>query len=203
MSTWFPRKDVHKVAWKIPGTNDTNQNDHILVSKRWAPDTENVLKYRGANSDSNHFLVGAKLKEKIALTTRNKIENRKRWNVDKFDDTDVERHYQQEMQQKLQRNPPSNDKGEEWMCIKETLITSAQDVIGEKHERNEEWYDQECRETVEVKRAARLKCIQRSTRANQEDYNRKRIAASRVCRRKKRDLPKNKVDEIVEHHTKN
>ena len=45
--------------------------------------------------------------------TRNRIENRKRWNVDKFDETDVERHYQQEMQQKLQRNPPSNDKGEE------------------------------------------------------------------------------------------
>jgi len=77
-------------------------------------------------------------------------------------------------------------------------------VIGEKqHERNEERYDQECREMMEVKREARLKCIQRSTRANQEDYNRKRIAAYRVCRRKKRELLKTKVDEIVHHHTKN
>jgi len=48
-----------------------------------------------------------------------------------------------------------------------------------------------------------LKCIQRSTRANQEDYNRKRIAAYRVYCRKKRELLKTKVDEIVEHHTKN
>jgi len=84
---------------------------------------------------------------------------------------------------------------------KKTLITSAQDIIGEKqHERKEEWYDQECREMVEVKREARLKCIQRSTRANQEDYNRKRTAACRVCRRKKRELLKTEVDEIVEHH---
>jgi len=90
------------------------------------------------------------------------------------------------------------------MCIKETLITSAQDIIGEKqHKRNEEWYDQECREIIEVKREARLKCIQCSTRANQEDYNRKRIAAARVCHRKKRELLKTKVGEIVEHHTKN
>jgi hypothetical protein len=71
--------------------------------------------------------------------TRNGINNRKRWNVDKFDETDVDRHYQEEIQQKLQRKPPSNDIEEEWMCIKETLITSAQDIIAEKqHERNEE-----------------------------------------------------------------
>jgi hypothetical protein len=57
----------------------------------------------------------------------------------------VERQYQQEIQKKLQRKPPSNDTEEEWMCIKETLITSAQDTIGGKHhQRNEEWYDQEC-----------------------------------------------------------
>ena len=79
-----------------------------------------------------------------------------------------------------------------------------EDIIGEKqHERNEEWYDQQCQEMVEVKREARLKCIQHSTRANQEDYNRKKIAAYRVCRTKKRELLKTKVDEIVEHHTEN
>ena len=92
LSTWYPRKDIHKGTWKIPGTNNTNQIDHILVSKRWATDIENVHTYRGANSDSDHFLVGARLKDKITLTTRNRTEDRKRWNVDKFDETDVE-HY--------------------------------------------------------------------------------------------------------------
>jgi hypothetical protein len=95
LSTWFPRKDIYKGTWKIPGTNDTNQIDHILVSKRWATDIENVRTYRGANSDSDHSLDGARLKQKKALMTRNRIENRKRWNVNKFDETDVERHYQQ------------------------------------------------------------------------------------------------------------
>ena len=46
-------------------------------------------------------------------------------------------------------------------------------------------------------------CIQRSTRANQEDCNRKRIAAARVCRINKRELLKTKVDEIIVHYTKN
>jgi hypothetical protein len=76
--------------------------------------------------------VRATLEQKIALMTRNGINNRKRWDVEKFDETDVERHYQGEVQQKLQRKPPSNDVQEEWICIK-TLITSAQDIIGEKN----------------------------------------------------------------------
>jgi hypothetical protein len=166
--------------------NTWYQTDHMLVSKRWASDIENIQTYRGANSDSDHFLVGARLKQKIALMTRNGSENRKRWNVDKLDETDVECCYQQEIQWKLQSKPPSNDIEEEWTCIKETLITSAQDIIGEKqHKRNEKWYDQGCREVIKVKREARLKCNQCSTRANQEDYNRKRIAAARVRRRKR------------------
>jgi len=48
-----------------------------------------------------------------------------------------------------------------------------------------------------------LKCLQRNTRTNQEDYNRKRIAAARVCCRKKREAIQRKVDKTVEHHTKN
>jgi len=56
---------------------------------------------------------------------------------------------------------------------------------------------------IKAKREARLKCIQRNTRDNQEEYNKKRIAAARVCRSKKREALKRKVDAIVEHHTKN
>ena len=203
LSTWYPRKDIHKRTWKIPGTEDTNQIDHILVSKRWATDIENIRTYRGANSDSDHFLVGARLKQKTAHITRNIIENQKRWNIDKLEETEVQCHYQQEIQKELQGKPSSNDIEEGWTHIKEAIITSAKNIIGVKqNERNEEWYDQECREMIKAKRDARLKCIQRNTRANQEEYNRKRIAAARVCHRNKREALKRKVATIVDH-TKN
>ena len=207
LSTWYPRKDIYKGTWRIPGTNVTNQIDHILMSKRWATDIESIRTYRGANSDSDHFLVGARLKQKIALVPRNNMENRKRWNIGKFDEIDVKCRFQQEVQHKLQDKPLSNNIEEEWACIKDTIITSAQHVIGEiqngKNRKNEEWFDQECREIIDVKREARLKCIQRNTRANQEDYNLKRIVAARVCRRKKREALQEKIDEITEYHTKN
>jgi hypothetical protein len=44
----------------------------------WATDIENVRTYRGATSDSDHFLAGARLKQKITLTIRNRNEYRKR-----------------------------------------------------------------------------------------------------------------------------
>ena len=59
------------------------------------------------------------------------------------------------------------------------------------------------REIIKAKREARLNRIQRNTRANEREYNKKRIAAARVCRRKKREALKRKVDDIVEHHSKN
>lgn len=53
------------------------------------------------------------------------------------------------------------------------------------------------------KTGGQTKMRQHNTRANQEEYNRKRITAARVCCRKKREALKRKVDAIVEHHTKN
>ncbi|KDR23416.1 hypothetical protein L798_05387, partial [Zootermopsis nevadensis] len=84
MSTYFPRKDIHKGTWKIPGTNNFNQIDHILVSRRWATDVENVRTFRGANSDSDHYLVGFRMKQKICMVMKGKMERIKRWNVDKL-----------------------------------------------------------------------------------------------------------------------
>jgi hypothetical protein len=64
--------------------------------------------------------------------------------------------------------------------IKEKLTTSAQYIIGEKqNERNEDWYDQDCREIMQIKREARLKCLQCNMRAHQADYTRKGIAERR------------------------
>jgi len=78
LSTWYPRKDIHKGTWKIPGTNDINQIEHKIVSKRWTTDIETVQTYRVATSDSDHFLLGTRLKQKITLITRNRTECHKR-----------------------------------------------------------------------------------------------------------------------------
>ena len=77
VSTWYQKKDIFKGTWRIPGTNQTNQIDHVMISKRWATAIENVRTYRGASSDSDHFLVGVKIKQKIANITQIKETGKK------------------------------------------------------------------------------------------------------------------------------
>jgi len=59
-------------------------------------------------------------------------------------------------------------------------------MIGErKKQRNEEWYDDKCRETIKKEECG--KTINRYSRINKEEYDEKRKEADRTCRKKKRD----------------
>ncbi|KAK9753708.1 hypothetical protein QE152_g1864 [Popillia japonica] len=51
---------------KIPGRKETNQIDHVLVQERYAHLIKNVRTYRGADVDSDHFLVVVKMKEIVS-----------------------------------------------------------------------------------------------------------------------------------------
>ena len=57
--TWFRRNDVHKVTWVSPGGKHWAMLDHILVSRKWRTAVEGVRSRRGADIDSDHYLVCA------------------------------------------------------------------------------------------------------------------------------------------------
>ena len=204
VSTWFPRKNIHKGTWVIPGTNQTNQIDHVLVSKRWASDIEQVRTFRGASGDSDHYLVGVKMKQKLALILQGNTKITKKFNLGKFEDVNIKKQYQEELNKKLENINESHNIEEEWACIKQTILETAKEVIGQAPKaKNEEWFDDECRRAVEMKKQAKLKCLQRNTRSNKDDFNKKKTYAYRLCRKKKREALSKKIKEIGEHHNNN
>jgi endonuclease/exonuclease/phosphatase family metal-dependent hydrolase len=64
-STTFPHRDIHKYTWTSPDAVTHNQIDHVLIDKRRYSNLLNVLSFIGADCDTDHCLVAAKLWERL------------------------------------------------------------------------------------------------------------------------------------------
>jgi endonuclease/exonuclease/phosphatase family metal-dependent hydrolase len=69
-SKCFPHKDTHKGMWTTPDGRMKNQIDHVIISKRGASSIIDVRTYRGADFESDHFLVGIKDRCKVMIKTQ-------------------------------------------------------------------------------------------------------------------------------------
>lgn len=80
----FPHKNIHKQMWKLLGIKGANQIDHVVVDKRYATSIIDVRTYRGADCDSNNFLVVGKVRQRIANIISKNRYKRTFWHTDKM-----------------------------------------------------------------------------------------------------------------------
>ena len=86
-STLFPRKDIYKMTWKSPDDRTFNQIDHVLISRRFRTSITNVRTYRGADVDTDHFLVCAEAKLKLKRANQDTVnQQQKKFDTDKLKD---------------------------------------------------------------------------------------------------------------------
>ena len=64
----FPHRNIHKYTWTSPDGNTHNQIDHILIEKRRNSSVLDVRVFRGADCDTDHYLVVAKVRERLAVS---------------------------------------------------------------------------------------------------------------------------------------
>ena len=208
-STCFNHKKIHKGTWKIPGSENVNQIDHILVSKRCSSSIIDVKSARGPNCDSDHYMVKAKIIDRLA-TVQNKIFHKHtKWNTDDLKGETKCQAYQQTLKSKLGKTG-SEDRAdiisidEQWKSIKEAMLETARETIGEKAKiRNEEWFDDECRAIISQKNIDRLQMLQKETRSACEKYKQSRKTANKVIRNKKKAYLKKKLESIEELNSQN
>jgi uncharacterized Fe-S cluster-containing protein len=63
----FPHRNIHKHTWTSPDENTHNQIDHILIDRQ--TDRLDVRSFRAADCDTDHYLVVAKIRGRLAVNT--------------------------------------------------------------------------------------------------------------------------------------
>jgi hypothetical protein len=104
-SMFFPRKDIFKHTWICPDTRTKNQIDHIIVNRRHKTCITNVRSYRGADDDSDHYLVIVNLVLKLSVSWKKKKQHmvKKKFSAKKAKNSAEVQAYQSKMANILNR----------------------------------------------------------------------------------------------------
>ena len=78
--------------------NTRNQIDHVLVERRWHSGVLDVRSFRGADCDTDHYLVIAKVRERLSVAKQTAQRfDRQRFNLRKLNEPEVREEYQIEI----------------------------------------------------------------------------------------------------------
>jgi hypothetical protein len=94
----FPHRNIHKYTWTSPDGNTHNQIDHIPIDRRRHSSVLDIRSFRAADSDTDHYLVVAKIGERIAVNKQGSHKfHMERFNLKKLNDVEGQEKYRVEV----------------------------------------------------------------------------------------------------------
>lgn len=201
-STHFPHLDIHKGTWRSCDQKTVNQIDHIAIDGRHASSILDVRAFRGANVDSDHYLVVSQVRMRISMAVQRRADAVKKFDVTKLKSQEIAKTFADRVSLNLSTSPPpASSTDDQWRHCQQAIRSAATDVLGftRRPQRNS-WFDEECRLAHAAKNEAYQAMLQTRTRANEraarELYGQKRREEHRLLRKKKREHEKRAVESI-------
>jgi len=189
-STMFPHGNIHKYTWTSPDAKTHNHIDHVLIDRRWHSSVLDVQRFREADCDTDHHLVIAKVRERLAVGNQAAQRfDRQTFNLRKLNEPEVREQYQIEITNRfavLENLNDNEDVDRTWESIKENIQTSAKESLGlHVLKQNKPWFDEECLVFLDQRKRAKMQWIQDPSQRNVDNLNNVRHEASRHFRNKK------------------
>ena len=202
-STSLKRKNIFKGTWKSPDKKTINQIDHLITDKIHAECVENVRTYRGADINSDHFLVRAKIRQEIPKLRQQHKSGKRKWDVQGLNSEYEREQYSTSTKEELSKIGKKDDIQGEWEFIKETITRGAEKLRPKTVNKDKDWFDEECGRAMEERKKARIELLQGYTKERDAIYKKARNKAHETCRKKKRQRQKEKFEEIEQQYYNN
>ncbi|PNF41609.1 hypothetical protein B7P43_G10463 [Cryptotermes secundus] len=201
-STMFPHRNIHKFTWTSPDGKIHNQIDHILIDRRRHSSILDVRSFRAADCDTDHYLVVAKVKERLAVSkqTTHRV-HMERFNLKKLNEVEGKEQYRVEISNRftaLENLDTEVDVNKAWETIRENIKMSAKESLGYyEPKKHKPWFDEGCSKLLDQRKQPKLQWLQDPSELNGDNLNNIIRETSRHFRNKKREYLKDKIDDLA------
>ncbi|PNF42182.1 hypothetical protein B7P43_G07312, partial [Cryptotermes secundus] len=184
-STLFRHRNIHKFTWTSPDRKSHNQIDNILIDKRRHSNIFDVRSLRAADCDTDHYLLVATVREKLAVRKQTLHRfHMKRLNLKILNEVDGKELYHVEISYRFAALGNLDT---------EVDINRSYYELKEPKPR----FDGGCSKLLDQRKQAKLQWLQDPSELNGDNLNNIRHETSRHFRNKKREYMTDKIDELA------
>lgn len=152
----FPHRDCHKVTWVSPDSRTQNQIDHMAISKMWRGSLLDVRNRRGADVHSDHHLVLAEMRMKVASTKSVHAKASRKFNISRLADKTTHLQFKEALNRRYMDldHQADFDLDTTWNRLKEVYVTTCEETLGYRETNSrKEWISDVTWDTIQVRRS--------------------------------------------------
>ena len=132
-NTWFKKPRRRLCTWKAPGEWGRHQLDYVLMKHRFKNSVKDVQTLPGADNDSDHKLLVAKVRTRLKKIIRFQ-KSRPRWDLETL--YAQRQRGQDTLEEKLCAIECESGNAEvQWKNINECVLDSISDLVGKVEKR--------------------------------------------------------------------